>query len=65
MTKEELEELGIQYRESDLWKEDKKRQDGQLKIRDDFVKQFSLENLRKMTIDDYVEGKGSKTSFAI
>lgn len=63
MTKEELEELGIQYRESDLWKEDKKRQDGQLKIRDDFVKQFSLENLRKMTIDDYVEGKGSKTSF--
>ena len=63
MKQEELEELGTNYLNSDNYKNDKKRHEEQLKIRDKFVKQFTLDKLKLMTIDDYIEGKGSKASF--
>lgn len=63
MKQEELEELGTNYLNSDNYKNDKKRHEEELKIRDKFVKQFTLDKLKLMTIDDYVEGKGSKASF--
>lgn len=63
MTKEELELQGNKYLNSNDYKYDKKHDKEQLKIRDRFVKQFTLDKLKTMSIDDYVEGKDSKSSF--
>lgn len=64
MTLEEFEQMGLEYLNSDLYKNNKKWFQDQMKVRDNFVnKRFTLDKLRNMAIDEYIEGKGSKTSF--
>lgn len=61
MIKEDLEIYGIEYIESDDYKNRKKINKKQEKIRINFVKKFTREYIEKMDIDDYVEGKKEKT----
>ncbi len=63
MTLEELEELGIKYLSSDSYKNDKKVHDKGMGDRDKFCKRFTPTKIKSMTLDEYVEGKKSKTSF--
>ena len=63
MTKEELELHGTEYKNSKNYEYDKKRDEEQLKIRESFVTHFTLDKLKTMSIDEYIEGKDSKSSF--
>lgn len=65
MTKYEIEQYGVSYFASDDYKEKKKINAEQMRIRDAFLKRFTPAFVAKMDIDDYVEGKKftSKNSF--
>lgn len=57
MTKEELELQGTEYKNSkNLWIWYKNDEE-QLKIRESFVKHFTLDELKTMSIDEYTERK--------
>ena len=59
MNYQELQEAKQTFRIHALEKEYK----GLFKIRDEFVRKYSPAKIAAMTIDEYVQGKQSKTSF--
>ena len=59
----DIEEQYERYLHSDEYKEDKNIINDVLEEQKKFLKRFDYENLKKMEIDDYVEGKENKDSF--